>query len=289
VQFGSRTSEFYRENIEFPFFSYFLKGRSDPRLPEAYVFETGRNQWRTLDAWPPAGVVRRSLYLAAGGRLSFDPPADTAGGYDEYVSDPAKPVPFTNSIAIGMTREHMVDDQRFVAHRADVLVYQTDDLQEDITIAGPIWPSLQVSTSGTDSDFIVKVIDVYPNDYQEPPGPAGAAGAPQGGYSRMGGYEQLLRGEVFRGKFRDGYDKPEPFEPNKVTKVEYVMPDVFHTFRRGHRIMVQIQSTWFPLVNLNPQKFMNILQATEGDFQKATERVYRGGRTGSKVDVGVLR
>jgi len=289
VRFGSKTGEFYREKIEFPFFSYFLKGKGDPKLPEAYVFETGRNQWHALDAWPPKDATRRSLYLQPGGRLSFEPSAETTAGYDEYVSDPAKPVPYTMAVASGMTREHMLDDQRFASRRPDVLTYQTDELTGDVTLAGPIWPSLQVSTSGTDSDFVVKVIDVYPADYPDPP-PTGAAGAAAaGGYSRMGGYQQMVRGEVFRGKFRNSFEKPEPFQPNTMAKIEYVMPDVFHTFRRGHRIMIQVQSSWFPLVNLNPQKFVTIPQATEADFQKATERIYRGGKNGSRVDLNVIR
>jgi hypothetical protein len=281
VKFGAKTSEFYRERIEFPFFGHFLKGRPDPDLPEAYVFETGRNQWRRLDAWPPKTASRRSLYFQPGGRLSFEPPPDSAAPFDEYVSDPERPVPYTNAIASGMTREHMTDDQRFVARRPDVLTYQTDELTEDLTLAGPIWPALQVSTSGTDSDFVVKLIDVYPDTFDE------SSGLGPGEYSRMGGYEQLVRGEVFRGKFRRSFEKPEPFEPGKVTTIAYVMPDVFHTFRRGHRVMIQVQSTWFPLVNVNPQKFINISQATAGDFQRATERVYRSGQTASRVDVCV--
>jgi uncharacterized protein len=289
VHFGSKTGEFFREKIEFPFFSSFLKGKGDSKLPEAYVFETGRDQWHALDAWPPREATRRSLYLQPGGKLSFDPAAESVAGYDEYVSDPAKPVPYTVAVASGMTREHMVDDQRFASHRPDVLTYQTEDLTEDVTLAGPIWPSLRVATSGTDSDFVVKLIDVYPADYPDPPAAGGAAQAQAAGYSRMGGYQQLVRGEAFRGKFRNSFEKPEPFQPNAPAKIEYVMPDVYHTFRRGHRIMVQIQSTWFPLVNLNPQKFVNIAQAAESDFQRATERVYRGGANGSRIDVSQVK
>ena len=288
VQFGSKTGEFYRAQIEFPFFSLFLKGKGDPKLPEAYVFETGRNQWHALDAWPPREAARRSLYLQPGGKLSFEASPDSAAGVDEYISDPARPVPYTTAVASGMTREHMLDDQRFASRRPDVLTYQTDDLTGDVTLAGSIWPSLLVSTSGTDSDFVVKLIDVYPADYPEPPNAGGGAPAPAGGYSRMGGYQQLVRGEVFRGKFRNSFEKPEPFQPNTPAKIEYVMPDVYHTFRRGHRIMVQIQSTWFPLVNLNPQTFMDILRATEADFRKATERIHRGGRNGSRIDLSVV-
>jgi hypothetical protein len=286
VRFGSKTSVFFREQIEFPFFSHYLKDKEDPALPEAYVFETGRNQWRKMDAWPPAGASVKPLYLADGGRLTWTPPAG-ASAFDEYVSDPAKPVPYINYVAIGMTREHMLDDQRFASSRPDVLTYMTEVLDADVTVAGPIRPSLQVSTSGTDSDWVVKLIDVYPDTFPEP-GAADDSGFAQRAASRMGGYQQLVRGEAMRGKFRNSYEKPEAFVPGRVTRVEYVMPDVFHTFRSGHRIMVQIQSTWFPLVNLNPQTFCNINAATAADFQKATERVYRGKDAPSQIQLSIL-
>jgi uncharacterized protein len=259
VTFGSKTAAFYREKIELPFFTFHLKGKADPRLPEAYVFRTGANQWHTLDAWPPKDTTTKTLYFGAKGKLAFEPIGEGSKDYDEYISDPAKPVPYINYVSLTMTREYMVDDQRFAAKRQDVLTYQTEALTEDVTIAGPIVPSLSVSTSGTDSDWIVKVIDVYP---AEPSG------------SRMSGYQQLVRGEPFRGKFRNSFEKPEPFVPNEPTKVAFTMPDVFHTFRRGHRIMVQIQSTWFPLVNRNPQIFTNINTATDEAYQRATQRVY---------------
>ncbi len=221
------------------------------------------------------------MYFHDRGRLAFEPPsAGAAESYDEYTSDPNKPVPFIPNIAIGMTVEHMLDDQRFAATRPDVLVYATEPLEEDITIAGPIVPSLMVSTTGTDSDFVVKLIDVYSGDFPNPePNPAGV---------QMGGYQQLVRGEVMRGKFRDSYEKPEPFEPGKVTKVEYVMPDALHTFRRGHRIMVQLQSSWFPLVDRNPQQFMHIHHAKAEDFRPATQRIYRTAEAPSQITVQVL-
>jgi putative CocE/NonD family hydrolase len=290
VRFASKTSVFYREKIEFPFFSFHLKSKGDPALPEAYVFETGRNEWRTFGAWPPSSAVPRALYLRADGKLSYDPAAeDTPQAYDEYISDPARPVPFINGVASGMTREYMVDDQRFAAARPDVLVYETDELAEDVTIAGPITASLQVATSGTDSDWIVKLIDVYPSTYPDPAPVTGPVNPFIATYSRMGGYQQLVRGEPMRGKFRNGFEKPEPFEPNKVARVEYAMPDVLHTFRRGHRIMVQVQSTWFPLVNLNPQTFVNVNAAKPTDFRKASQRVYRSRSLGSKITVLVLQ
>jgi putative CocE/NonD family hydrolase len=189
-------------------------------------------------------------------------------------------VPFIPNIAIGMTTEHMLDDQRFASSRTDVLVYATEPLSEDLTIAGPIRPELFVSTSGTDSDWVVKLIDVYSGDFPNPdPNPAGI---------QMGGYQQLVRGEVMRGKFRDSFENPSPFEPGKVTRVAFVMPDAYHTFRRGHRIMIHVQSTWFPLVDRNPQKFMSIAQAKAEDFQKATQRVYRAADAPSAVEIQVL-
>ncbi|MBI3857656.1 MAG: CocE/NonD family hydrolase [Planctomycetes bacterium] len=281
VRFGGKTSVFYREQIEFPFFCRYLKDREDPKLPEAYMFETGSNEWKKFDAWPPKNVAKKSLFFQGGGRLSFDPPP-AAGKpvYDEYESDPAKPVPYINGQATWMTREHMVDDQRFTSTRPDVLTYRTEPLAEDLTIAGPIVPSLRVSTSGTDSDWVVKLIDVYPDDFPDPTPPIPGV--------KMGGYQQLLRGECFRGRFRNSFEKPEPFEPSKVEKVEYVMPDALHTFKKGHRIMVQVQSSWFPLVDRNPQKFVDIYTATTADFQKATQRVYRSSDAPSSVQVHVL-
>lgn len=280
VHFGSKTSEFYRERIEFPFFNYYLKDKGKADLPEAYVFETGTNQWRRYDSWPPKSAQPKALYLREDGKLSFDAPA-TDSGFDEYVSDPNKPVPYINGQASGMSREHMLDDQRFASRRTDVLVYQTDVLAEDVTLSGPISASLFVSTTGTDSDFVVKLIDVYPDDYPNPqPNPAGLM---------MGGFQQLIRGEAMRGKFRNSYSKPEAFTPGKMEKVEWVMPDINHTFRPGHRIMVQVQSSWFPLVDRNPQKFVDINAAKTTDFQKATERVYRMRGAASAVKVNVLR
>ncbi len=279
VKFGSKTAEFYRNEIEFPFFNYWLKGQGDPKLPEAFVFETGTNQWRREDAWPPRDAQPKAIYLHANGELSFDSPKETAAAYDEYVSDPAKPVPYINGQAPGMTREHMVEDQRFASTRTDVLTYRTRELTEDVTIAGPLTPSLFVSTSGTDSDWVVKLIDVYPEDYPDPdPNPAGI---------HMGGYQQLIRGEIFRGKFRNSYSKPEPFTPGKVEKIEYAMPDINHCFRKGHRIMIQVQSSWFPLADRNPQKFEDIYNAKAADFVKATERVYRSAGAPSCLKVNV--
>jgi len=288
VSFAAKTGPFYREHIELPFFNHHLKDRPDPKLPEAYVFETGRNQWRRHTAWPPAEAKPTPIYLRAGGALSWEAPADPGPRFDEYESDPAKPVPYINGIAIGMTQEHMVEDQRFASRRPDVLTYQTEPLDHDVTLAGPIVANLHVSTTGTDADWVVKLIDVYPDTYQKTTLPPNA-GFFQSPYSLMGGYQQLVRGEVMRGKFRNSFEKPEPFTPGQVTPVTWTLPDVYHTFRTGHRIMVQVQSTWFPLVNLNPQTFVNINTAAASDFKAATQRVHRSKTAPSSVTVSVVR
>src|SRR5579883_418909 len=287
LNFDTKTGEFFRDNIELPFFVQNLKGKgnglkaaADAPVPKAYLFETGRNEWHRFDSWPPKNVTARALYLDTGGALSFNQPS--GAGFDEYLSDPNKPVSSTGEIApgMGMPVDYMTFDQRFASTRPDVLTYETAPLDRDVTIAGPITPVLHVSTSGTDSDFVVKLIDVYPNDYPDPdPNPKGVY---------MGGYQQLVRGEPFRGKFRNSLSKPEPFTPGKPEKIEFWMPDVFHTFRTGHRIMVQIQSSWFPLVDRNPQQFLDIPNARPSDFKKAVERVYRGGADGSRLNVLVL-
>lgn len=280
AQFNAATAEFYREKIELPFFEHHLKGNSPLPHPEAWVFETGTNIWRKHDAWPPKTAQTKTLYFQAGSALASEPPT-SPDGFDEYLSDPAKPVPFQDKIDIGMSPTYMVEDQRFAARRPDVLVYQTPILEEDLTLAGPLVAKLFASTTGTDADWVVKLIDVYPHDYPDPqPNPTGV---------RMGGYQQLVRGEVMRGKFRNSYEKPEPFQPNEPTAVNFAIPDVCHTFRTGHRIMIQVQSTWFPLVDRNPQKFVNIYQAKAEDFQKATQRVYRSRERPSRVEMQVLK
>lgn len=295
AEFFSNTADFYRKNILFPFFEQHLKGTGDVKLPKAYVFETGTNVWRRYSAWPPKDAVARTLYLQPNGGLSFDAPANTSSTFDEYISDPAKPVPFVNYTAQEVPQEYMVSDQRFASSRTDVLVYSTSVLQEDVTIVGPLSPRLFVSTSGTDSDWDVKLIDVYPTDYPESKGdtqkpeerskPRTDVGPAT---FAMGGYQQLVRGEPFRGKFRNSFEKPEPFTPGKVEEVGFTMQDINHTFRRGHRIMVQIQSSWFPLTDRNPQTFVNIPDAKPSDFIKATERVYHTKAEPSGIVVQVL-
>ena len=292
VNFGAKTGEHYRKNILLPFFEKFLKDKADvkteTKLAEVNVFETGTNVWRQYSTWPPKEAQKRTLYFHDKGKLGWSAPA-SASAYDEYVSDPAKPVPFTNAIATGVPQEYMVGDQRFAASRTDVLVYQTDVLEEDITISGPLSPRLFVSTTGTDADFVVKLIDVYPPEFPEAAStPATEPKDPQPTKFVMAGYQQLVRGEPMRGKFRASFEKPEAFVPGKVEALNFHMPDVHHTFRRGHRVMVQVQSSWFPLIDLNPQTFVRIPEAKAEDFVKATQRVYRSAAQASGIDVRVI-
>jgi len=287
ADFAQNTGEFFRAHILLPFFEKYLKGKQTEELPNAFVFETGTNVWRKYDAWPPAKTVKRTLYLQGKNGLSFEAPA-AATGFDEYVSDPARPVPYVGYETLDVPAEYMVSDQRFAETRPDVLVYQSEVLEEDVTIAGPVAPKLFVSTTGTDSDFIVKLIDVYPQKELEEAKhrPVSDVGVPE---TDLAGWEQLVRGEPFRGKFRHSLEKPEPFTPGKVEEIDFTMPDINHTFRRGHRIMVQVQSSWFPLVDRNPQTFVDIPNAKPEDFRKATERVYHESGSASGIEVRVVQ
>jgi uncharacterized protein len=282
IHFGAKTAEFYQKEIEKPFFEYFLKGKGESNSPKAYMFETGANQWRKFDRWPPANLEKKSLFFQEANRLSFDRPETETDAYDEYVSDPNKPVPSTEAVAIAMTVEYMTDDQRFASRRPDVVYYQTDVLKEDLTIAGELLADLWVSTSGTDSDWVVKLIDVFPPDAPDYPN--------MNPNEHLGGYQMMVRSEVIRGRFRNSNEKPEPFVANEPTKVALELQDVLHTFKKGHRLMVQIQSTWFPLVDRNPQKYVDniYLQAEEKDFIKATQRVFRSKEHPSALQVGIL-
>ena len=292
LKFTEKTGLFYRENIEFPFFLQHLKDKgnglktkSDPAIPRAWVFATGSDEWHRFAEWPPANAARRSLYLQAGGKLAFAAAAGGSNQYDEYLSDPAKPVPVASEIVVDLGGDYMTYDQRFASRRPDVLTYETEPLDEAITIVGPVTPALLISTSGTDSDFDVKLIDVYPNNYRDPQAAAARGRRAAPGVAPMAGYQQLVRGEPFRGKFRNSRSKPEPFKPGQPAKIQFAMPDVMHTFLPGHRIMVQIQSSWFPLTDRNPQTFEDIPAARASDFKTAVERVYRGGADGSRLDV----
>ncbi len=283
VQFGAPTSEWFQTHVLLPFFRQHLKGAPDPGLAKATVFETGANRWHQLDAWPPREARAAQLYLQPEGRLSFTAPKPE-GGADSFPSDPAKPVPFIESVALGMPREYMTADQRFAGRRPDVLVFQTEPLKDDLTLAGPLRPELFVATTGTDADWVVKLVDVYPDDFKNP-------GFQESGppWDRtpnpMGGYQQLVRGEVMRGKYRDSLSNPAPFTPDQPTRVAWSMNDIFHTFKKGHRVMVQLQSTWFPLMDRNPQVFLNINQAKPEDYRKATHTLFHDAARPSSLGV----
>jgi putative CocE/NonD family hydrolase len=282
VHFGQQNSPWYQQHVEAKFFAHYLKddAKNPIKLPEAIMFEGGTNQWREFESWPPKKVQEKTLYLHANGNMSFEAPKTGVAEASEFISDPAKPVPFTEAVATGMTREYMTDDQRFASRRPDVLTFQTDVLTEDMTLAGEILAQLKVATTGSDADWVVKLIDVYPD--------TAAAHAHQPGKA-MGGYQQMVRSEVFRGRFRNSFEKPEPFVPNQVAAVNVDLQDVLYTFKKGHRIMVQIQSTWFPLVDRNPQKYVdNIFEAEEEDFIKATHKVYHSPQQATSLKVKVL-
>jgi putative CocE/NonD family hydrolase len=285
IDFGSETSTYFREQVELPFFEYYLKDTVDPQLPEALVFETGGNRWRSYDHWPPKEVATRRLYLQPGSRLAFQPPQRNQDGqYDSFISDPGEPVPY--SAEVGVLQGHLwaVEDQRFATSRPDLLVYQTEVLEKAVTVAGPIVANLYVAASGADADWVVKVIDVYPEDQ---PGSCSDT-SPDAGQRSMNGYQMLLAADVFRSKFRHGFSRPEPLVPGAVTGIEFNLLDKHHTFLKGHRIMVQIQSSWFPLIDRNPQTFVAIPEALEADFQIASHRVYHSSRYPSHLVLPLL-
>jgi hypothetical protein len=280
VAFGQKTGVYYRENIERKFFNYYLKGEGDGYLAEATMFQTGENKWRTFGEWPPKEAKESTIYLHENGKLSFDKPKNSKS-FSEYISDPNKPVPSSDYITIGMPREYMVDDQRHASRRPDVLTFQTEVLDKDITLAGNIMADLKFATTGTDADLIVKVIDVYPDDAKNNDFTAK--------HIKMAGYQQMVRSEFMRGRFRKDFSNPVPFKPNKVEEVSFELQDVLHTFKKGHRIMVQIQSTFFPVIDRNPQKYVdNIFMANESDFIKATHKIYHEKKNPSQLKVRVL-
>jgi putative CocE/NonD family hydrolase len=278
LAFGQATSEWFHTEVELPFFERHLRGRALPRPAEATIFETGTNEWRRYDSWPPRGVRVATLYLGAEGALSGRAPA--SAGTVAYVSDPAHPVPYVDEWSQRRDPDYLSADQRFASRRPDVASWVSEPLADDVALAGPIEAELWVSTTGTDADFVVKLVDVYP------------ARAPRSESERhrpMAGYEQLVRAEVMRGKFRDGLATPKPFVPDQPTRVRFTLPDVSHCFRTGHRIAVQVQSSWFPLVDRNPQRFVDIYKASEADFHAETERVLLGGKTPSTIKLPLLR
>lgn len=288
IQFGSNTSEYYQQHFEIPFFNYFLKGKGDiSQIAEANVFITGANKWETFSQWPPENKEDKPIYLQSGGKLKWAKPA-TVNSFSEYTSDPAKPVPYEEFVHFNRTRTYMSDDQRFAARRPDVLVFETDTLTDDVTVTGNIIADLKASISTTDADFVVKLIDVFPDYLSYNTIDIYAEQDPVNKYP-MGGYQMLVRAEIMRGKFRNSFEKPEPFVPGKITEVKWELPDVAHTFLKGHRIMVQIQSSWFPLADRNPQKIIDIYHANKKDFQKANIRIYHDGTNNSKIILPVLK
>lgn len=287
VKFGSKTSEWYQNEIEIPFFNYYLKGKgAEPAFAEATIFFTGENTWKKFPTWPPATMKAEPMYLQANGGLAWQKPTAT-NSMTTYTSDPAKPVPYTEDVHFGRTREYMTDDQRFASRRPDVICFQTPILEEDISLAGPVIADLLVSISSTDADFIVKLIDVFPDQFRYE-GDVQQSRNTAGSYP-MGGYQMMVRGEVMRGKFRNSFESPSPFQKDKIEKVKFTLPDVAHTFKKGHRIMVQIQSSWFPLVDRNPQTFVNIYEATEKDFVPATIRIHHDAKNPSALLLPVQR
>jgi putative CocE/NonD family hydrolase len=281
IDFASKTAERYRAQIELPFFNFYLKDKGKIALPDAAVFETGANRWRDHDEWPPKGTRPRRIYLQSAGRLSFTPPVeplDTA--FDAYVSDPRKPVPYTAEITTIEGHVFMVEDQRFVAGRPDVLVYETEPLAEDLTLAGPIDVNLTVSTTATDGDWVVKLIDVDPGDAPDP--------TPNPDHVRMGGFQMLLTGDILRAKFRNSMSAPEAMVPNQPTRLQFTLGDRYHTFLKRHRMMVQVQSSWFPMFDRNPQTFVDIYHARDADYRKAEHKVFRSASLPSFLTLPIL-
>lgn len=287
VRFGKKTSEYYQQDIEIPFFNFYLKLKGTVRdIAEATVFFTGENEWRRLKEWPLKEVQYKDLFIGAEGKLSFDKKTTANNAFTDYTSDPTHPVPYTEDVGLGRTREYMTDDQRFASRRPDVLTFSTPVLTEDITLAGPLVADLMVSLSTTDADFVVKLIDVFPDEFRYD---EKLFGTGNGESYPMGGYQMLVRGEIMRGKFRNSFAKPEAFIPGKITEVKYTLPDVAHTFKKGHKLMIQIQSSWFPLADRNPQKFVDIYKADDSDFQKSVIKIYHDAANASKIILPVLK
>ena len=284
VRFGSKTSEYYQRNIEIPFFNFYLKLRGTVHdIAEATIFFTGENEWRNMKQWPPKEITSMDINLVPGENLALEIVHRKFGKYSEYTSDPAHPVPYTEDVHLGRTAEYMTDDQRFASRRTDVLTFSTDVLSEDITVAGPVIADLMTSISTTDADFVVKIIDVFPDTFRYENNYLSARPGTQA--YPMGGYQMLVRGEIMRGRYRNSFEKPEAFKPNERTNVKFTLPDIAHTFKKGHKLMIQVQSSWFPLADRNPQKFVNIYTCDDSDFQKATIRIYDD----SKIILPVLK
>ncbi len=286
VRFGSKTSTYFQENIEIPFFNYHLKGKGNiDKLAEASIFFTGENTWRSLAAWPPKEMVPTPIYFNDNGNLSFNK-SNSQNSSTNYLSDPSKPVPYTEDILDGRTREYMTDDQRFASRRTDVITFKTSVLENDLTLAGTVIADLKVAISTTDADFVVKVIDVFPDGFVYD---TLIYGVGNDNDYLMDGYEMLVRGEIMRGRYRNSFEKPEAFEPNKVTTVKFELPDVAHTFKKGHRLMIQVQSTWFPLADRNPQQFVDIYHCEDKDFIKSEIKLFHDASNASSIILPLLK
>lgn len=285
VRFGAATSEFYQNEKEVPFFNYYLKlkGKIDA-MPEASVFFGGENQWRNFDAWPPKNTESKKLYLHGNQKLSFEIPKSNES-FTQYTSDPKKPVPYADGVHLKRTKEYMIDDQRFAAKRPDVLVFSSQVLDKDLVLAGPLIADLLVSLSTSDADFVVKLIDVFPEDFAYDADYCCKGPEKE---TEMGGYQMLVRGEIMRGKFRKSFEKPEAFEPGKIEQVKFELPDVAHTFKKGHRLMIQIQSSWFPLFDRNPQQFTNIYTCEEDAFVPCEIKIHHDSKNSSCIWLPVL-
>lgn len=285
VRFGSKTAKWYQQNIEIPFFEYHLNGKgTGNNLAEANVFFSGENNWHTYGQWPPANGRPTAYYLNTSGILSQQ--NSSKSDYRQYISDPQKPVPYTEDVHQRRTNEYMTYDQRFASRRPDVLTYTTYTLQEDVTLGGKLTAQLYASVSSTDADFIVKLIDVFPDDFGYIDSVDGAG---NGKTYMMEGYQMLVRGEVMRGRYRNSFRIPEAFVPGRIEEVSFALPDVAHTFKKGHKIMIQVQSSWFPLVDRNPQQFVNIYTCDDKDFVPATVRIYCNNKYPSNVELPVLK
>lgn len=281
INFDTATAITFRKDIQAPWFAYYLKGKGAGNFPEAITFQTGSNTWKTYGRWPPEQAVNKNLYFGPNSSLSFIQPSDSRNAVDIYISDPAHPVPYrtrpVESTYGPGSRWYtwLTEDQRFIHNRPDVLSWETEILQEDITVAGEINAQLFASTTGSDADWVVKLIDVFPAQYPKDP--------------MMGGYQLMVANDVFRGRFRKSFEHPEPIQSNKVESYTIDLHNLNHVFKRGHKIMVQVQSTWFPIIDRNPQKFVpNIFEAIEEDFQKATHSVYRSAQFPSHIKLSVI-
>jgi uncharacterized protein len=288
AQFGSNTASWYQQNIEIPFFNYFLKGKGDvSKIAEANIFITGANEWKTFNQWPPMNKEDKAIYLQEDGKLDWTKPTAT-NGFDGYTSDPSKPVPYMEDVHFNRSRTYMTDDQRFASRRPDVLVFETGKLTEDVTVTGNVIADLMTSISTTDADFVVKIIDVFPDNLSYNNVNIYAEEDASKDYP-MGGYQMLVRAEVFRGRYRNSYENPAAFTPGKVEEVKFELPSIAHTFKKGHRLMVQVQSSWFPLVDRNPQQFIDIYHCSEKDFIKSDIKIYRNSQYASKIILPVLK